>query len=63
MSGFVVSSNKIYLSMNNGKIMQIEISNGKISSILKISRGKISEPFINNGKMFIVKSDRIIKLN
>lgn len=61
--GFAVGSNKIYLSMNNGKILQIDISTGKISSILKISRGKISEPFINEGKMFIVESDKIVKLN
>ncbi len=63
MSGFIVGLNNIYLSLNNGKILQIEIKTGKVSSVLKISRGKISEPFINNGKMFIVKNNEIIKLN
>ena len=63
ISGFVVGLNKIYLSLNNGKILEINISNGKLANILKISRGKISSPFINSGKMFIVKNDGIIKLN
>jgi len=63
ISGFVVGLNKIYLSLNNGKILEINISNGKLTNILKISRGKISKPFINSGKIFIVKNDGIIKLN
>ena len=63
ISGFVVGLNKIYLSLSNGKILEININNGKLTNILKISRGKISSPFINAGKMFIVKNDAIIKLN
>ncbi len=63
MSGFTVGTNKIYLSLNTGKILQIDISSGKMSSIMKISNGKISKPFINEGKMFIVKENSIIKLN
>ena len=63
ISGFVVGLNKIYLSLSNGKILVINISDGKLTNILKISRDKISSPFINSGKMFIVKNDGIIKLN
>ena len=63
MSGFVVGTKKVYLALNNGKILEIDIKTGKVSSILRVSRGKISEPFINGGKMFIVKNDEIIKLN
>ena len=32
-------------------------------NILKISRSNISSPFINKGKMFIIKNNGIIKLN
>ena len=63
VSGFVVGHKKIYTSLNNGKILEVDISSGKISSVLKVSNGKISEPFVNNGKMFIVKNNEIIKLN
>ena len=63
LSGFVVGSKKIYLSSNSGKLLQIDIGNGKVSSIFKLSKGNISEPFVNNGKMFIIKNNEIIKLN
>jgi outer membrane protein assembly factor BamB len=63
ISGFVVGLNKIYLSLNNGKILEININDGKLNNILKISRSNISSPFINEGKMFIVKNNGIIKLN
>jgi len=63
ISGFVVGSKKIYLSLDNGKIFQIDIATGTVSSILKVTKGKISKPFINDGKMFIVKNNAIIKLN
>ena len=63
MSGFVVGSKKIYLSLDNGKIFQIDIASGTVSSTFKVTRGKISKPYINNGKMFVVKNDAIIKLN
>ena len=63
MTGFVVGTKYIYLSIDNGKIYKINISTGKVLSILKVTKGKISKPFINNGKMFIVKNNAIIKLN
>lgn len=63
ISGFAVSLKKIYISLNNGKILEVDIDRGKVSSILRISKGTISEPFINNGQIFIVKNNEIIKLN
>ena len=36
LSGFVVGSKKIYLSSNSGKLLQIDIGTGKVSSIFKI---------------------------
>ena len=63
ISGFVVGSKKMYLSLNNGKIFQIDIRTGTVVSTFKITNGKISKPFINDGKMFVVKDDAIIKLN
>ena len=63
MTGFVVGTKYIYLSLDNGKIYKINIGTGKVLSTLKVTKGKISKPFINNGKMFIVKNNAIIKLN
>lgn len=61
--GFILDLNNVYLSLNNGRLLKIDIENGKTKSIFKISRDKISKPFINQDYMFIVKDNEIIKLN
>ena len=61
-TGIMLDPNKAYISMNNGKIVVVNISNGKTESIFKVSRDKISQPFINQDYMFIVKDNEIIKL-
>ncbi len=61
--GFIVSKNKVYLSLNNGRLIIIDISTGKPMDIIKIDNEKISRPYVNNNNMFIVKKNAIIKLN
>ena len=62
-TGISLDINRVYLYLNNGKILVVGISNGKSESVLKITRGKISQPFTNKDYMFIVKDNEIIKLN
>ena len=62
-TGFVLDLNNIYISMNNGKILMVNLGNGKIQSILKISNDKISKPFVNGNNMFVVKNNEIIRIN
>ena len=62
-TGFVLDLNNIYISMNNGKILMVNLGNGKIQSILKISNDKISKPFVNGNNMFVVKDNEIIRIN
>ena len=61
--GFVISNDKIYLSLNNGRLIIIETLTGKPLDIIKISNQKISRPYIANNEMFIVRDNAIIKLN
>jgi hypothetical protein len=61
--GFIVGLNEIYLSTNNGRLMIINIQNGKTISTLKIDNEKISKPFIQNKNLFLIKNDAIIRLN
>lgn len=61
--GFILSNRNIYLSLNTGKILEIDIASGRHISTLKISRDTISKPFINDKKMFVVKNNSIIRLN
>ena len=60
--GFVVGSDNILLTTDNGKLLVIDVSTGKTQSILKIDNNKISEPFISNKNLYLVKNDSIIKL-
>ena len=61
--GFVISNDKIYLSLNNGRLIIIETLTGKPIDIIKIDNQKISRPYIVNNEMFIVRDNAIIKLN
>jgi len=61
--GFIITKNKMYLSLNNGRLVVIDISNGKPIDIIKIDNEKISRPYVINNDMFIVKDNAIIKLN
>ena len=61
--GFIVGIDKIYLTTSNGRLLVIDISNGRVRSILKIDNKKISRPFVLNQNLFIVEKSSIIKLN
>jgi len=61
--GFIITNDKIYLSLNNGRLVIIETLNGKPIDIKKIDNEKISRPYILNNNMFIVRDNAIIKLN
>jgi len=63
LTGFLVSSDKIYITSNNGLLILINIEDGKQDEIFKVSRGKISKPYVNNESLYIVKDDQIIKIN
>ncbi len=61
--GFIISNDKIFLSLNNGRLVIIETLTGKPSNVVKIDSKKISRPYILNNEMFIVRDNAIIKLN
>lgn len=62
-TGFILAKNKIYLSLNNGKLIKVDISSGIQENIFKIARSKISRPFIFNNEMYLIKENAIIKYN
>ena len=61
--GFIVTKDKIFLSLNNGRLIVIETLNGKTVDIIKIDNEKISRPYVLNNHMFIVRDNAILKLN
>ena len=61
--GFSVGQDKLYLSNNDGKIIVINLSSGNVVKTEKISGGVISEPFIFNRNLFVIKNGSVIKYN
>ena len=53
----------IYLTLNNGRLMVISISNGNVESMIKIDKEKISSPVVQGQNLYITKNNSIIKLN
>ena len=62
-TGFIVGLNKIYVSTTNGRLIVVNMKTGKVSTILKIDNEKISQPFIVDKDLFVIKDNGIIKLN
>ena len=61
--GFLVAKKNIYLTADNGKLLVIDIENGKTNSVIKISNNKISKPYVSNKSLFVVKDNSIVKLD
>ena len=62
-TGFIVGLDSVYLSTDNGRLLVIDNSSGKIVSAIKIDGEKILRPTVMNDSLFVVKDNSIIKLN
>ena len=62
-TGFVVAKNKIYISLNNGKLIIANILDGKSLDTIKIDGDKISRPYILSKNLYVIKDNAILKIN
>ena len=62
-TGFIVAKNKVYLSLNNGRLVVINIIDGKSENLIKIDGDKISRPYVLDKKMYVIRNNAIIKIN
>ncbi len=60
-AGFVIARNKIYLSLNNGRLIKSDVTTGIEENVFKISYSKILRPNIFGDKMYLLKHNAIIK--
>ena len=62
-TGFFIALNKIYLTNSDGKLIIVNSNEGNILNVVKISGGKILQPFINENNLFLISNGSIIKYN
>ena len=61
--GFVIGDKNLYLTNSDGKIIVADLSDGKITRIEKVSSGLVSEPFIFDNNLFVVRNGSIVQYN
>ena len=62
-TGFMVGMSKVYLTNDDGKLIIANLNTGIISSIVKIAGEKISQPYVSENNLFLIKNGSIIKYN
>ena len=61
--GFAIGDRNLFLTNTDGKMIIAGIEDGKIIKIEKVSSGLVSEPFIFNNNLYVVRNGSIIRYN
>ncbi len=61
--GFVIGDKNVFLTNSDGKMIIARIEDGKIIKIEKVSGGLVSEPFIFNNNLYVVRNGSIVQYN
>ena len=61
--GFVIGDKNLFLTNSDGKIIIAGIEDGEIIKIEKVSGGLVSEPFIFNNNLYVVRNGSIVQYN
>ena len=61
--GFAINDKNLYLTNSDGKMIVSDLSDGSVIKIQKVANGLVSEPYIYDNNLFIVRNGSIIKYN
>ncbi len=61
--GFIIGKKNLYLTSSDGKMIVADLKIGNILNTIKISSTSVSEPFIFNENLFIIRNGSIIQYN
>ena len=61
--GFVIGNANLYLTNSDGKMIIADLSEGKILKIEKVSGDIVSEPFIFDNNLYVVRNGSIAQYN
>ena len=59
--GFVIGDKNLFLTNSDGQMIIVGIEDGKIIKIEKVSGGLVSEPFIFNNNLYVVRNGSIVQ--
>ena len=59
--GFAIGDKNLFLTNSDGKMIIAGIDDGKITKIEKVSGGLVSEPFIFNNNLYVVRNGSIVQ--
>ena len=62
-TGFIIALSKVYLTNDDGKLIITDLNTGNILNIIKIAGDKISEPYIHENNLYLIRNGSIIKYN
>ena len=62
-TGISLGVERIFITLNNGNLMVLDLETGKVIKSIKIDSKTISEPFIYNKKIYIIKNNSIVELS
>ena len=61
--GFTIGKKNLYLTNSDGNMIVVDLSLSNVNKIEKVSGNLISEPFIFNQNLFVIRNGSIIKYN
>jgi outer membrane protein assembly factor BamB len=61
--GFTIGNTSLYLTNNDGKMIVVDLVSGRTTNVVKISNSIMSEPFIFNKNLFVIKNGSVVRYN
>ncbi len=61
--GFTIGNKKLFLTNSDGKMIVADLETGNIIKTEKVSSGLVSEPYIYDKNLFVIKNGSIVKYN
>jgi outer membrane protein assembly factor BamB len=61
--GFAIGKTNLYLTNNDGKLIVVDLITGIPTDTIKVSNNFLSEPFIFNKSLFVIRNGSIVQYN
>jgi len=60
MQGFLIASNKVYITTNLGYLIICSARTGKVEKVTKVTNSQLSEPRISNNNLYILTNKSVV---